>query len=70
MRTDNRIVVNLPKSHRLVDKFKSKFPDAIYYGATSLGSGRPSYLISIDDYQNNLEWLKQNKITKSKSIFN
>jgi hypothetical protein len=70
MRNDNKVIVNLPKSHRLRAKFESKFPNAKFYGATSLGSGRASFLLPIEDYEQNLLWLKENKITKARSDFN
>jgi len=61
-----RILINLPKSHRKVDRFKNKFPNASFYGMTNLGSGRKSYLIPIVDYEANKVWINELGATKAK----
>ena len=51
-------IVNLPKSNRILDRFKARFPDASYYGATSLGSGRKSYLLLSSTVNANIKELR------------
>lgn len=48
-----RVVINLPKSHKKTAAFKRKYPNAKFYGATSLGSGRGSYLLPANEVNKN-----------------
>lgn len=54
-----QVVINLKPSHRIVDRFKSKFKTASFYGSASLGSKSKSYLIDIDEYEANKEIIKE-----------
>jgi len=60
------IIINLPKSNRKTELFRRKFPKARFYGATSLGSGRKSYKLPLNDYNENKDFLKKIGATKSR----
>lgn len=55
----SRTIINLPKSNRVVEKFKQSFPDASFYGATSLHSGRKSYLLPSNIVLSSIDKLKE-----------
>jgi len=63
------VIMNLPKSDRVVQRFKRHFPNATFYGSTSLGSGRKSYQISLYEYNDNRDFFKRFKITKSRTQY-
>lgn len=48
-----RVVINLKPSARVVNGFKAKFPNASFYGAPSLGSKSKSYLLPVEEYEEN-----------------
>lgn len=62
----SRTIINLPKSNRVVDTFKRLFTDCSYYGASSLGSGRKSYLLPSDVVKARIGELKSLGITVPK----
>lgn len=61
-----RVVINTPASNKAVDRFKSKFPLATFYGSATLGSKRKSYLISLEDFEREKTVLKELKVTKAR----
>ncbi len=54
----NKVLINLKPSHRIVNKFKSTFNSASFYGSTVLGGKGKSYLISIDEFESKKELIK------------
>jgi hypothetical protein len=56
---DNKVVINLKPSARVVNRFKAKFPNATFYGNTTLGSKSKSYLLPLHEYEANKELIKQ-----------
>lgn len=54
-----KIVINLKPSNKNRDAFVGKFKTAKFYGSVSLGSKAKSYLISIDEYNEKKEFIKQ-----------
>lgn len=54
-----KVIINIKPSHRIASAFKTKFPNASFYGAATLGSRSKSYLISIDEYEDNIELIKK-----------
>jgi len=60
------IVINTPPSNRIWKKFKAAFPHAEFYGSSTLGSKRKSYLISADEFDLRKTELKALKVTKAR----
>lgn len=60
------IVVNTPASNRMWKKFKAAFPQAGFYGSSTLGSKRKSYLIPADEFDLRKTELKNLKVTKAR----
>ena len=52
-----QIVFNAKPSHRMREKFKSRCPNATFFGSATLGSKSKSYLIDQDEYEQNKDAL-------------
>jgi hypothetical protein len=60
------VVINTPASNKAVDRFKAKFPNAAFYGSATLGSKRKSYLLSVEDFEQEKDVLKDLKVSKAR----
>lgn len=55
---EKSVVINLKPSNKIVQSFKRAFPNAHFFGSSSLGSKSKSYYISLKEYEEKKECIK------------